>query len=138
MTISPDGKTLASASQDGTAKLWDLTTARFLHTLRGHASEVNCVAFAPDGQTLATASDDRSVKFWDPNIGHAKSTPTLIGLSMPVHRVEFSFDGKLLITGEISETWDAAAATLWDLPSDGSKENWTVISRWQCLRMAIR
>jgi WD40 repeat protein/serine/threonine protein kinase len=117
LAISPDGKTLASASQDGTAKLWDLATAQLRLTLRGHTDEVNCVAFAPDGKELATASDDRTVRFWDPVSGREHSAHALTGFGLPVHRVDFSADGKLVVTGELSERPNALAATLWDVSS---------------------
>ena len=80
LAISPDGTVLASASQDGTAKLWNVATAQLRHTLRGHAGEVNCVAFAPDGKELATASDDRTVRFWDPVSGREHSALASSGL----------------------------------------------------------
>jgi WD40 repeat protein/serine/threonine protein kinase len=121
LAISPDGKTLATASEDGTAKLWDLATAQLRHTLRGHADEVNCVAFAPDGQELVTASDDRTVRFWDPISGREHSAQALTGLSMSVHRVDFSADRRLLVTGELSERWDAAATTIWDVSTRGQR-----------------
>jgi eukaryotic-like serine/threonine-protein kinase len=117
LAISPDGTVLASASQDGTAKLWNVGTAQLRHTLRGHAGEVNCVAFAPDGKELATASDDRTVRFWDPVSGREHSALALLGFDVPVHRVQYSADGKLIVTGELSERSDAPAATLWDVSS---------------------
>ncbi len=117
LAISPDGKTLASASQDGTVKLWDLATAQLRHTLRGHTDEVNCVAFAPDRNELATASDDRTVRFWNPVSGRELSAHALTGFGMPVHRVDFSADGKLVVTGELSERPKALATTLWDVSS---------------------
>ena len=64
VNFSPDGQTLASASWDGTVKLWDLE-GRELQTLEGHSISVISVSFSPDGQTLASASRDGTVKLWD-------------------------------------------------------------------------
>jgi WD40 repeat protein len=64
VAFSPDGKTLASGSLDGTVKLWDAQAGQELATLKGHTGEVHSVAFSPDGKTLASASWDNTVKLW--------------------------------------------------------------------------
>lgn len=59
----PDGR-LASGSNDGTVKLWDVATGSCSATLRGHTGEVSSLAVLPDGR-LASGSYDRTVKLWD-------------------------------------------------------------------------
>ena len=62
---SPDGKRLATASIDKTAKVWDVASGQELLTLRGHTMDVTGVAFSPDGTRLATSSYDKTAKVWD-------------------------------------------------------------------------
>lgn len=62
--FSPDGATIASASEDDTVRLWDAATGRELAQLRGHGDSVTCVAFAPDGAAVASGSEDDAVRVW--------------------------------------------------------------------------
>jgi WD40 repeat protein len=65
VAYSPDGRTLAAASHDGTVKLWDAASGQVLQTLRGHVDVVWGVAFSPDGRTLAAAGAVQTVRLWD-------------------------------------------------------------------------
>src|SRR5947208_2107336 len=61
---SPDGRMLASGSEDTTIRLWNPETGECMQTFEGHKGAVWSVAFHPTGQTLASGSQDRTVKLW--------------------------------------------------------------------------
>ena len=65
VAFSPNGMLLASGSDNGTMKLWDVATRESIATLKGHTEYVRSVAFSPDGTLLASGSDDGTVKLWD-------------------------------------------------------------------------
>ena len=92
------GKTLASASDDKTIKLWNITTGKVISTFSGHQSRISSVAFSPDGKTLATASWDKTIKLW--NVTTGKVISTFSGHQDRVNSVAFSLDGKTLAIGE--------------------------------------
>jgi WD40 repeat protein len=69
MSWSPDGQLIAAPSQNGTIRVWDITSEKPLYTLQEHSSTVYAVAWSPDGSLLASASADRTVKLWDAGSG---------------------------------------------------------------------
>jgi hypothetical protein len=107
VAFSPDGRRLASASYDGTVKLWDADTGQEVLTLRGHSGRVTSVAFSPDGRRLASANDDGTVMLWDAATG--QEVLTLRGHSYSVGSVAFSPDGRRLASAN-----DDGTAKLWD------------------------
>jgi WD40 repeat protein/Mg-chelatase subunit ChlD len=112
IAFSPDGRTIASASYDGTAKLWDAETGTETRTLRGHTELVSSVAFSPDGRTIASGSGDNTVKLWDVETG--TEIRTLRGHSGIVLSVAFSPGGRTIASGSGDNTmklWDAETGT---------------------------
>ncbi len=103
--FSPDGEALATASDDGTAKLWNREGA-LLTTLKGHSGSVIAVQFSPDGETLATVSNDGTAKLWN---REGALLTTLKGHSGSVIAVQFSPDGEALATAS-----DDGTAKLWN------------------------
>ncbi|MER5623907.1 serine/threonine-protein kinase [Streptosporangium sp. NPDC002544] len=110
VAFSPDGTVLATASDDGTARLWDVATRRQVgQPLTGHTDIVRAVAFSPDGTVLATGGLDKTVRLW--NVATGRQVGSLTGHTEGVNVVAFSPDGTVLATGGLDKTvrlWDVA------------------------------
>jgi WD40 repeat protein len=108
LEFSPDGKLLASAAADRFAKLFDVSSGKFVKAFEGHSDQVTGVTWKADGRMLATSGADNQVKFWDVISGERKSNAT--GFAKEVDAVRYlglsdqavaaSGDGQIRIVNE--------------------------------------
>lgn len=119
--LSPDGTTLASASQDPVFKdqifaddskvlilqLYDAHTGKKRATLNGHTAAIRALAFSPDSTMLVSGSADKTVILWDVRTGEALKL--LIGHTEAVGNVVFAADGETFASASKKEirVWDA-------------------------------
>ncbi|MCB5905889.1 caspase, EACC1-associated type [Streptomyces pinistramenti] len=121
--FSPDGKTLATGSNDKRVRLCDVATRNLLDTLTDHTGRVISVAFSPDGRMLATGSADKTVRLWD--VATRRLLDTLTDHTEQVNAVAFSPDNKTLASGSVDETvrlWDVATRRLLDTLTDHTEQ----------------
>jgi eukaryotic-like serine/threonine-protein kinase len=109
VAFSPDGRRLATASNDMTARLWGTDDGRPVGRPMLHLAEVRAVVFSPDGRAVVTGSNDGNARLWDARDG------TPIGVPMPhrgpVAAAAFSPDGRTVVTAgydNLARSWDAA------------------------------
>jgi WD40 repeat protein/serine/threonine protein kinase len=110
LTLSPDGRTLATGSLDGTALLWEIGTGRRIASLSGHRLAVLVIRFAADGKTVAAGSADGTVRLWDPVSGQERAR--FVAHTADVHGLAFAADGTFLASGGWDNkvyVWQAAS-----------------------------
>jgi WD40 repeat protein/DNA-binding SARP family transcriptional activator len=110
---SPDGLSIATASDDGSARLFDAETGHQRFALLGHLSNVIAVAWSPDSTRLVTGSADGTAKLWSLIEGDGRELATLSAhdTRKGVRGVAFSPDGAQVMTGDGS----SAATIIWDV-----------------------
>ncbi|MEM7246801.1 MAG: WD40 repeat domain-containing protein, partial [Acidobacteriota bacterium] len=94
LACSPTSQRVASASEDGTIRIWNLELGVQERVLSGHSRAVHAVAWSPDGRRLVSGSADQTLIFWDPETGDRLAT--LTDHEGTIHSLAFSPDGRIL------------------------------------------
>ncbi len=153
--VSHDGFFVLTGSDDMTAKLWDVANPAEPVVLRGHNSEVTCVAFSRDDHALFTGDDNGNGFLWN---SQGKQLFSLRGHNGKIVSAVFSPDGKRLLTASTDNSvaqWDVesgkellplvlrhpGAVTALDLAPDGRRAITACedgrIRRWDVERATI-
>ncbi len=113
VSLSSEGKTLASASADGVVKLWSIDgQGKLRKELPVHSSKILSISLSPDSQKIAVVGENRTVSLLGLD-GQVKSLGKISGYSEPFFKVRFSPDGKTLASANGDGT-----IKLWSIPDD--------------------
>jgi WD40 repeat protein len=110
LEITPDSRLLASASYDGSIKLWSLPEGKMLRSLTGHKSGVYSMVMSPDGSSLISGSHEDSIIVWSLPGGQilnrldSQEQGSITAMAIPRK-------GNILAVGTF-----ASAITFWSLP----------------------
>ncbi|KAF3309169.1 hypothetical protein TWF173_011399 [Orbilia oligospora] len=131
IAFSPNNKMAASASEDGTIRLWDGATGAALQTFKGHESWAyiqatentsgqytgfDCVAFSPDSKTVVSGSRDGTIELWDIATGACLQIPVEADAEY-FRAVTVSPDSRMIVSmmcissEAVLEIWDRKTGT---------------------------
>lgn len=110
VSYSPNGKSVVTAHQDETIRIWNLSCYNIINTLKGHKSSVNYLSFSPDDNYIASASADLNIRIW--NVETGRSIKILIGHDSYISSVEYSPNGQYIVSASADKT-----IKIWDVQS---------------------
>jgi WD40 repeat protein len=108
VSFSKDQHYILTASDDRTARLWDVDSGRTIRVFEGHTASVNSAVFSSDGGLVLTASDDKTIRIWDAKTGH--ELQKFEGHQARISQAVFAPDDRAVLSASSDNT-----ARLWDL-----------------------
>jgi WD40 repeat protein len=136
--FSPDGRTVATASRDGTLSLWEVQSGKERVRFRGHAGAVLVVAFAPGGERLISGGADGTVRCW--RVPHLPGTDEFLAgeetrcfrlCREEVQALALSTDGSTAAAGTAD-----GVLVVWDLNRDQQRHRFTQEGQVYCLALS--
>ncbi|CAE6474511.1 unnamed protein product, partial [Rhizoctonia solani] len=125
VAFSPDGNSVASASNDKTIRIWDAQSPSLIgEPLTEHGNMINSVSYSPSGVFIASAPDDQTIRLWDVNAQQQLDDP--IKGDHTFYSVAFSPDAKLIASGcggSLSSSPSKCSVELWDVQNMTSAAN---------------
>ena len=113
LSWSPDGKLIASASDDTFVQVFDAISGKRKLIYTGHSKEVTAVSWSPNGKFIASGGQDGTVQVWDTTNG--SRIFIYKGHSDRVNGVSWSRDSQQIVSGSEDKTvqvWNAAGGAL--------------------------
>lgn len=110
LSFDPFTGLLASASSDGTIRIWDIESLEETKRLEGHSKGVRCISFTSDGLYLASGGEDGTVRVWEASTG--REILLLEGHGKNVNSVSFNSNASLL-----ASAGDDMTVRIWDISS---------------------
>jgi len=108
--FSPDGNRVATAGNDRSARVWDVTTGEPITSVLEHEDRTIRACFSPDGQRVLTTSGDGTARIWNSDTGEQL---VVLRHASRIDHAEFSPDGRRVLTAgydKKAQVWDATTA----------------------------
>ncbi|TNE50180.1 MAG: hypothetical protein EP343_09625 [Deltaproteobacteria bacterium] len=117
LVFSPSGQWLASTSDDGSTRIWNIARGQTYRVLRGHRGRVLAAAFSSNGALLATAGTDATILLWRWRTG--KQLRVLRGHRASINALQFLARGQKLVSASDDQT-----ARLWKVRQGVVEQTW--------------